>query len=174
MVDKLYADTKKQDPETVKGYAKALGLDMAKFEADMKDENLLRDVRMNMEAGKKVGVRGTPSMYLNGKKLEARDFEQMKSAVEAELAEIDKLVAGGASVTDARNQRIVAAGGAAYLDYVANRTATNVSLEPPKPPPPPKPKPPDLTVYQAEIFEGDPQKGKDDALVTIVECTDFQ
>ncbi|MFT7623073.1 MAG: hypothetical protein ACI9WU_002250 [Myxococcota bacterium] len=170
----MYGELKKQDAATLEGHAKDLGMDVAQFKADVKDPALLVEVRMNFEAGKKIGVRGTPSMYLNGAKMDARDFEQMKTAVTAELAEVDKLVAGGASITDARQKRMVARGGAAYLDFVQNRKGIKVDTSPPKPPAPPKPTPPDTTVYQAEIFEGDQQKGNDDALVTIVECTDFQ
>lgn len=174
-VDKLYSDTKKQDQATLEKYATELGLDLAQFKADQKDPEMLRAVRMNFKAGEKIGVRGTPSMYLNGRKMSGRDFAGFQKEIDAEIAEVDKLVAAGKSVKEAVRQRIVTAEkGADYLAYVADRKPIEVDLSPPKPPEPPKPEPVDKTVYQAKTHSFDPQKGPNDALVTVVECTDFQ
>ncbi len=77
-----------------------------------------------------------------------------------------------------RKRVLAAPNGVKYLDYVVNRKPIEVDTTPGKPAPKQaaaKPKPPeDKTVYDAEIFPGDPMKGPADALVTIVECTDFQ
>ena len=174
MVEKLYSDTKKQDAATVRGYAEALGLDLKQFDKDIADPAVLRDVRMDAEAGKKIGVSGTPSMYLNGKKISARTADEMSKLVKAEIAAVDALIAGGKDVSAAVRQRVLANGGAAFLDFVVDRKPLAVDTSPPKPPAPPKPKPVDKTVYHAEIFPGDPVKGPIAAGVTIVECTDFQ
>ena len=174
MVEKLYSDTKKQDAATVRGYAKTLGLDLAKFDVDVKDPAILRDVRMDAEAGKKIGVSGTPPMYLNGKKISARTADEMSKLVAAEIAAVDKLIESGKDVRAAVRQRVLANGGSPFLDYVVDRKPLAVDLSPPKPPAPPKPKPVDKTVYNAEVFPGDPVKGPITAAVTIVECTDFQ
>jgi len=174
MVEKLYSDTKKQDAATVRGYAKGLGLDLAKFDTDIKDPAILRDVRMDAEAGKKIGVSGTPSMYLNGKKISARTADEMTKLVAAEIAAVDKLIESGKDVRAAVRQRVLANGGSPFLDFVVDRKPLSVDLSPPKPPAPPKPQPVDKTVYNAEVFPGDPVKGPLDAAVTIVECTDFQ
>ncbi len=176
-VDKLYANLKDQDAKALEGFAKDIGMDVAQFQADVKDPELLRAVRMEAKAGGRVGVSGTPSMFLNGAKLEARDVPSMKTAIEKELAEVDTLIKAGDSVADARRKRILAAkGGVVFYDYVVQRKPIEVDLTPPKPAPktPKKAAPVDKTVYQAEIFPGDPMKGPADALVTIVECTDFQ
>lgn len=174
MVEKLYSDTKKQDAATVRSYAKSLGLDLEQFDKDIKDPAILRDVRMDAEAGKKIGVSGTPSMFLNGKKISARTADEMTKLVTAEIAAVDKLVESGKDVRSATRQRVLANGGSAFLDFVVDRKPLAVDLSPPKPPAPPKPKPIDKTVYNAEIFPGDPVKGPINAAVTIVECTDFQ
>ncbi len=192
MVDKLYADTRKQDKATLEGYAKAIGLDVEQYKKDVLDPEAIRYVRMDQKAGSSIGVGGTPAMYLNGRSLQGRTLEAMKKAVEKEIAEVDKLVKGGLSVVDARNKRVESAAapakakwpktgpsfGQAYLDWIVNRKPSEVSLAPPKeaPPAPVKkaPKPVDKTVKNVPIFPGDPLKGPLDALVTIVECTDFQ
>ena len=174
MVEKLYSDTKKQDAATVRGYAKDLGLDLEQFDKDIKDPATLRDVRMDAEAGKKIGVSGTPSMYLNGKKISARTPEEMSKLVTEEIAAVDKLMEGGKDVKSAVRQRVLANSSSAFLDYVVDRTPLEVDLSPPKPPAPPKPTPVDTNVYNAQVFPGDPVKGPLNAAVTIVECTDFQ
>jgi protein-disulfide isomerase len=175
MVDKLYADTKKQDPASVEKYAEELGLDMAQYKIDVKSEDLLKYVRMDTQAGSKVEVSGTPSMFLNGSKVNARDFESYKTEIDNELAAVEKLTAGGDSVVDARKKRILAAiNGVTYYEFAVERKEIDVNLAPPKPPAPPKPAPVDKTVYNAVINPGDPVKGPLDALVTIVECSDFQ
>lgn len=174
MVEKLYSDTKKQDAATVRGYAKALGLDLEQFDKDIKDPAVLRDVRMDAEAGKKIGVSGTPSMYLNGKKISARTPEEMSKLVTEEIAAVDKLMESGKDVKTAVRQRVLANSSSAFLDYVVDRTPLEVDLSPPKPPAPPKPTPVDTNVYNAQVFPGDPVKGPLNAAVTIVECTDFQ
>ena len=152
-----------------------MGLDVAKFKADLKDPALLRDVRMNQKAGTKIGVSGTPSMFLNGRKMTGRDFAGFQKEIDAEIALVDALVAGGKTVKAAVRERTITADrGSAFVDFVLDRKTIAVDLSPPKPPAPPKPTPVDNTVYQAKIFDFDPIKGPNDALVTIVECTDFQ
>ena len=178
-VDKLYADTKTQDKATLLKYAKELGLDVAQFEADFKDTETLRYVRMEAEAGKRIGVSGTPSMYLNGAKLSARVLADYKKAIDAELAEVKKLTDAGDSVVVARGKRVQqSAGGSKFVQFIVNREPMVVDLKPGADPgkakPKPKAQPVDKTVYNAEIFPGDPMKGPADALVTVVECTDFQ
>lgn len=58
-------------PETFKEVAKKIGLDMVKFEKDMvlAGENQTK-IDKDMKLGMKIGVRGTPSFYVNGKKVE--------------------------------------------------------------------------------------------------------
>ena len=174
MVEKLYADTKNQDQATLVRYAGEIGLDVAQFQADQKNPDIVRYVRMEAKAGEKVGVKGTPSMFLNGRKLEARDVEAFKREIDAELAAIEQLTSTGKSVTDARRERVLAGGGVAFLDFVVDRVPIEVDTAPPVAAAAPPPTPVDKTVFNAEIFPGDPMKGPADALVTIVECTDFQ
>jgi hypothetical protein len=174
-VDKLYGDMKNQSQDVLEKHATDLGMDVAKFKADLKDPELLRYVRMNTKAGEKVGVKGTPSMFLNGRKMSGRDFEGFKKEIDAELAEVDTLVAGGKSVVEARRMRTSTAdNGANFASFVLDRKPIEVDLSPPEPPAAPKPEPVDTTVNQAVTFDFDPVKGPSDALVTIVECTDFQ
>ncbi|MBI4235382.1 thioredoxin domain-containing protein [Candidatus Peregrinibacteria bacterium] len=51
-------------------YANQLGLDTQKFMADMADKNIQRKVDDDLESGLNSGVQGTPSVFVDGKKLE--------------------------------------------------------------------------------------------------------
>ena len=75
-------------------FAKTLGLDVAKFDKDMKDPALETIIADQMKAGAEAQVSGTPALYLNGKKVGDRSFEGLKRMIEAELAS-----KGGAAAT---------------------------------------------------------------------------
>lgn len=62
--------------------AKQIGLDMTKFEADMKSGTLTNRVTSDQADGTKFGVNSTPSFYLNGKKLEPSSFDDLTKAVD--------------------------------------------------------------------------------------------
>ena len=77
MHDMLYAqwvDWKDQSPlafdDTLKGYAKQLGLDTVQFQNDMVDPSIFDVVTANKAAGDAVHLTGTPFVLLNGVLLE--------------------------------------------------------------------------------------------------------
>ena len=47
-------------------FAKAVGLDTAKFTQDMDEHHFLKRIEEDVESGIQSGVEGTPSFYLNG------------------------------------------------------------------------------------------------------------
>ena len=47
-------------------YAESLGLDMARFSAEMRDTHHLQRIREHQASGNMSGVRGTPTFFLNG------------------------------------------------------------------------------------------------------------
>lgn len=76
------------DPTTAfVAYAKELGLDAEKFKTAMADPATLDFIiRQRDEAGA-FDVTGTPSLFLNGEKLDARSLEQFQSALDQKLQE---------------------------------------------------------------------------------------
>ena len=50
-------------------YATRLGLDVQKFKADMERQDLAERVKADMLRGNTLGVKGTPTVYLNGREL---------------------------------------------------------------------------------------------------------
>jgi protein-disulfide isomerase len=77
---------KLKEPEFLLSLANRLGLDMKRFEADMKDPALLKQVKDDMALGKKVGVQGTPSFFINGQfVVGAQPAEAFEGAIEEQL-----------------------------------------------------------------------------------------
>ena len=50
----------------LRGYARRLELDPARYEAEMEDQLYLQRVREQIDGGGKSGVRGTPTFFVNG------------------------------------------------------------------------------------------------------------
>lgn len=67
-------------------YAKDLGMDVAKFEADMNDLRRMETINIDLEDGPKVGVNGTPTIFINGKKLDRINPDYFNEKVEEALA----------------------------------------------------------------------------------------
>jgi len=66
-------------------FAKAIGLDMAKYEKDLKDPALEQALVKDAKDGADAQVTGTPSLYVNGRKVYDRSFEGFKKMIEAGL-----------------------------------------------------------------------------------------
>ncbi|MEL6183553.1 MAG: DsbA family protein [Myxococcota bacterium] len=67
MHDKIFENQQKLGDEDLAGYAKAVGLDMKKFEKCKTDPATSALVQADMSQGTAAGVGGTPSFYINGK-----------------------------------------------------------------------------------------------------------
>ena len=65
--DLLYANQDHLAPKNLHGYAAQLGLDMARYTAEMDDEIYLQRVREHMESARQSGVRATPTFFVNGR-----------------------------------------------------------------------------------------------------------
>jgi protein-disulfide isomerase len=63
MVDSLYADRGHVDDPHLWERAKALGLDLERFEADRRSAEVAARVRRDFESGIRAGVTGTPALF---------------------------------------------------------------------------------------------------------------
>ncbi len=85
MHDMLFDKSPDHDKEHVTGYAKAIGLDMARFENDW--AGALPQVTSDVAQGEKAGVDSTPTLYFNNRKYEGPMHPKyMKMWIEEELA----------------------------------------------------------------------------------------
>ena len=70
------------------GYATQLGLDAAKFKTDFASETVNNTINADLKNGNGKGVNGTPTYYLNGKKLSNGDigtYEKFSAVIKAEI-----------------------------------------------------------------------------------------
>ena len=72
-------DTKIQD------IAKELGLDMEKFNKDMQSPAIKSLIARDMDNGRQIGIRGTPTIFINGKAFNNRRLPEIYKVIEAEL-----------------------------------------------------------------------------------------
>jgi protein-disulfide isomerase len=86
MHDLLFANQAHLKPKDLCGYAERLGLDMARFTAEMDDHVYLQRVREDLQSGIESGVRSTPTFFVNGR-IEDVSFglRALFDAVEARL-----------------------------------------------------------------------------------------
>jgi len=183
MAHKLYDNYSSLANADYVAYATEIGLDVEQFKKDLEDPKVIGLVRRDKAAGDKIGVRGTPSMFVNGRRINGRTLDDFKGIIDAELSATKALVNENMDTKAAVRKRIQDApantdpknafpGGKTYLSFVIDDGELEFSTEanPPPPPPPPVPE----TVFNAVVNDGDPIKGPKDALVTIVEVSDFQ
>jgi protein-disulfide isomerase len=72
MWDSIYADQGRLDDPHLWERARALGLDLERFEADRRSDRVAECVRADFEAGIRAGVTATPTAFANGERI-ARD-----------------------------------------------------------------------------------------------------
>jgi protein-disulfide isomerase len=77
----------KQTPqrELFIGYAKELGLDLQKFEASLSDPKYATKIQRDKNDGETLGVRATPTFFINGQQIETLSVPAIKAKIEEEL-----------------------------------------------------------------------------------------
>jgi protein-disulfide isomerase len=91
MHDKLFEDQKGLTPENFEKYAKAIGLDVGQFKKDMADEGLKKRIAAQQSQGAKLGARGTPAFFINGRFLSgAQPVANFKKVIDEELKRADE------------------------------------------------------------------------------------
>lgn len=69
MAQLLYTHQQTLELANIRKYAEEAGLDMKKFDEDMKDEATLAAVTEDKQVGTRAGVEGTPTVFVNGRPL---------------------------------------------------------------------------------------------------------
>ncbi|HEX6730492.1 MAG TPA: thioredoxin domain-containing protein, partial [Pyrinomonadaceae bacterium] len=71
--------------EKLKSFAGELGLDRARFDSALDSGKFAEMVQRDVEDGMKLGVKGTPSLFINGRRVTAKSYEELKTSVDAAL-----------------------------------------------------------------------------------------
>ncbi|HEX7597230.1 MAG TPA: thioredoxin domain-containing protein, partial [Polyangia bacterium] len=158
MYDKLFANQQNLDGPSLEKYAQEIGLDMAKFKAALADPKTKAVVDADMKVATNFGVQGTPSFFVNGRSFSgAYPLESFKMVLDEELKKADAKIQAGTPRAELYASII--------KDGLAKKEAPKEEARPGEPSP--------TEVYKAEVT-GAPIKGAKDALVTIVQFSDFQ
>ena len=83
--DELFKNYNRLNDQKIQEIVKQLNLDQTKFNEDTKSPVEAARVRQDYEEGIRLGVRGTPTVFINGKKLKDRSLKNMEALIEKEL-----------------------------------------------------------------------------------------
>jgi protein-disulfide isomerase len=85
MHDRLFANQRSLQPDGLKQLAAGLGLNQAQFDECLDSGRHSAAVRKDMEEGRRGGVRGTPTFFVNGRIHRGPMFETLAALIDAEL-----------------------------------------------------------------------------------------
>ncbi len=82
---KLFESMASLSDAKVQEIAKQLNLDMDKFNKDLTDPAIQTIINRDLQEGTAAGVRGTPTIFVNGLLLTSRGIEGFEQAIKQEL-----------------------------------------------------------------------------------------
>jgi len=81
----LFKNFRSLNEEKLKEIATELNLDLIKFEADRKSPEIAALISRDLNNGRTADVRGTPTVFLNGKRVKNRGMQSLQQMIEAEI-----------------------------------------------------------------------------------------
>lgn len=152
--DRLFSQ-KGLDMDRLTAYAREAGLDMGKVQGDLEALRWGTAVQKDMRQGRKLGVTGTPSYFINGRYLNgAKPLELLREIVDEELALAERWRKQGVAPDKLYAHAIE--NGFREVQYRKPRPGLR----------------PDV-IYPVPVDDS-PQRGPETAPVTIVEFADFE
>lgn len=95
--DLLFDNYDQLNDQKIRDIAIDLGLDMVKFDEKMKDPHIQERISQDLWIGNSAGVRGTPTVFINGKRLRDRTLPGFQTVIDRELQKQGKTTAKPAS-----------------------------------------------------------------------------
>ncbi len=166
MHDRLFDSAPALDRPALEAVAQAAKLDMTAFRKALDEKLHESRIRRDQALVTGLGANGTPTFFVNGRKIPgAVPYETFKAVIDEELAKAEALVKSGVAPKDV------------YAHIMEKAATTPVMLPAPAgqaAAPAAPPAPPPAHVQKIEFRPDDPQKGPRDAAVTVVVFSDFQ
>ena len=88
--DELFFNQSSLSNQKYREIARDIGLDQEKFNKDFLRPSLRKKVEQDLADGKKAGVTGTPTIFINGRRVKKRNFAAFKEMINEELNRIRK------------------------------------------------------------------------------------
>lgn len=86
MHDILYENFNRLNPKKIDDLAAQIGLDMEQLKKDRSDPKLTAMINRDINEGNSIGVRGTPTIYIDGRLLPERSLASFSRLIDEELA----------------------------------------------------------------------------------------
>ncbi|MCH9666818.1 MAG: DsbA family protein [Actinomycetia bacterium] len=83
----LWGEQRIPADETFRGFAAELGIDMAAFDDAYNDPATIDRINLDVADGQALGVKGTPTIFLDGNQVQFRSYEDLSAAVDQALKE---------------------------------------------------------------------------------------
>jgi protein-disulfide isomerase len=96
--------------ENMEKLAGEAGLDAGKFKSEMNGDECKKFVQQEHESLAKLGVRATPSIFVNGRYLARRSPEQFKALIDEELAKAKQRIGQGTKPANYYNEWVLGKG----------------------------------------------------------------
>ena len=85
LMREMYKNYRSLNETTLQEYAGKIGLDLEKFEQDRKNKAFKQQIQRDRKLARKMGVRGVPSLYINGQAVKNRSLQGLAGMVDQEL-----------------------------------------------------------------------------------------
>ena len=86
--DELYKNYNSLNDKKIAEIVKLLELDGAEFKERQKDPSIIGRIRSDYEEGIKLGIRGVPTVFINGRKVRDRSVPKLEAAINQELQRV--------------------------------------------------------------------------------------
>ena len=83
--DRVFENYNKLNEGMLEQFAQELNLDMERFRNERLNPEITSLINRDLREGSRIGVRGTPTIFVNGKRLGQRSMEAFSAAIENEL-----------------------------------------------------------------------------------------
>jgi protein-disulfide isomerase len=159
---KLFENQQALSRDNLDSYATELGLDATKYKAAMDGHTHKAKIEADQQMAGKFEARGTPAFFINGRFLSgAQPVDKFKEIIDDELKRAEKLIKSGVAKKEVYT--------ALTKNALTEKAADKAAAAPQQARKQPDPK----AVYKVPVGDA-PVKGSADALVTIIEFSDFQ
>ncbi|MBI2898340.1 MAG: thioredoxin domain-containing protein [Deltaproteobacteria bacterium] len=142
-------------------YAVEIGLNLGAFRRALDSGEHRQAILRDQELATRLGARGTPSFFINGRPVRgAQPYDAFRTVVDEQIAAAGRLLARGVRPRD-------------LYDELTRGGLSRAPDPPPSAPTPPRQREDPSAIYRVELGTS-PVRGPETALVTIVEWMDYQ